>query len=288
MIRLRTNIGLIGVVAVAVVGCTTLDNAFVFQPNRVLDTQPIPPDLRAEDIGLRLPSGIPIHARWFPAKMCPDVILYCHGNAGNLFDRTRAVVQLRESLGESVLIFDYPGYGRSGGEPNEAGLYAAADAAYDWLVQKQGIDPHRIVLFGESLGGGVAVDLATRRPHRALVLVKTFTSVPELARQKVLWSPAKVFMASRFDNLAKIGNCPRPIFIAHGTTDHVIPFSEGERLFAATPNNMKQFLPMANADHNDPLGPEFYAALRDFLARVDGIPAASLGKPTSRPVETRN
>lgn len=264
-----------------VVGCSALDNAFVFQPNKVIDTQPVPSDTRAEDVVFRLPNGIPIHARWFPAKLNPDAILYCHGNAGNLYDRTRAILQLRESTGESVLVFDYPGYGKSGGEPNEAGLYAAADAAYDWLTQKQGVEPKRITLFGESLGGGVAVDLATRRPHRALVLVKTFTSIPELAHEKVIWFPAKSMMASRFDNLSKLPRCPRPVFIAHGTGDHVVPYSHGERLFAAA-HEPKQFLPLPNADHNDPLSPEFYAALRDFLTHVDNQRAASLGLPQAK------
>jgi fermentation-respiration switch protein FrsA (DUF1100 family) len=262
------------------VGCSALDNTFVFQPNKIVDTQPLPSDAQVEEVILRLPNGTPIHARWFPAKPGLDAILFCHGNAGNLFDRTRSVTQLRESTGESVLVFDYPGYGRSGGEPTEAGLYAAADAAYDWLTQKQGIDPRRVTLLGESLGGGVAVDLATRRPHRALVLIKPFTSVPELAHEKVVWFPAKSLMASRFDNINKIAACPRPVFIAHGTTDHVIPFNQSERLYAAA-REPKQLMPLPNIDHNDPLPPEFYAELRNFLVRVDTQRSASLGAPTA-------
>jgi fermentation-respiration switch protein FrsA (DUF1100 family) len=267
------------VAALAVfVGCSSLDDVFVFQPNKAIDTQPLPNDAKVEEVILRLPNGTPIHARWFPAQSSPDAIVFCHGNAGNLSDRTRTVMQVRESTGESVLVFDYPGYGRSGGVPDEPGLYAAADAAYDWLTQKQGIEPRRVTLMGESLGAGVAVDLATRRPHRALVLLKPFTSIPELAHEKVVWFPAKSLMASRFDNISKIARCTHPVLIVHGTTDHVIPLTHGERLFAAA-REPKQFLPLPNVDHNDPLPPEFYAELRNFLVRADTQRPASLGAP---------
>src|SRR5262249_11571951 len=144
-----------------------------------------------QDVELHTADGTAIHARWRPHPASRGALLYCHGNAGNLEKRGWAVRELGEALGESVLIFDYPGYGRSGGEPGEAGCYAAADAAYEWLVRDCGVRAEDILLYGESLGGGVAVDLASRRPHLALILVRTFTSVPDVAQGQFGWLPVR-------------------------------------------------------------------------------------------------
>jgi fermentation-respiration switch protein FrsA (DUF1100 family) len=177
-------------------------------------------------------------------------------------------------LGISVLIFDYPGYGRSDGTPTEAGCYAAADAAYHWLTQTMKVPPEQLLLYGGSLGGGVAVDLASRHPHRALILVKTFTSIPDVAQSVYPWLPARWLVHNRFDNLEKIGRCPRPLFVAHGTADRLIPFAHGQRLFEAAAEP-KRFLRMAEIDHNDGLSGDFFPALRVFL---DEITAAANAK----------
>ena len=116
----------------------------------------------------------------------------------------------------AVLIFDYPGYGRSGGRPSEAGCYAAADAAHDWLTAAGRVPAGRVIVLGRSLGAGVAVDLACRRPVRALVLYSPFTSFPDLAQEKCRWLPTRRLVQNRFDNLAKIGGVRGPVFIAHG------------------------------------------------------------------------
>ena len=137
-------------------------------------------------------------------------MLFCHGKGANLSHQQHNIEVLRQTLSESVLVFDYPGFGRSEGQPNEAGCYAAADAAYEWLAQR--VPAQRIVLFGESLGGGVATDLAVRQPHGALVLVKTFSSLPEVAQHRFPVVPALWMVRNRFDNLAKIGKCSSPIF----------------------------------------------------------------------------
>ena len=179
---------------------------------------------------------------------------------------------LRHQIGESVLIIDYPGYGKSSGSPSEAGCYAAADAAYDWLTKTQGIAGEKIVLYGASLGGGVAVDLASRKPHRALVLIKTFTSAPDVGQHTLPWFPVRWLMRNRFDSLSKITLCKQPIFIAHGDADRIVPFSLGERLFQAA-KSKKMFYRLPGADHNDPLPLECYLALKDFLAQAAPLPA---------------
>ncbi len=240
------------------------ENRLVYFPTSAQEDwpkEPLSPEIK--DIHLTSADGIPIHAWWWPVADSTGAILYCHGNAGNLSSRGPTLEKIRALLGESVLIFDYPGYGKSGGKPNEQGCYQAADAAYDWLVG-QHIDPEKIVIYGGSLGGGVAVDLASRKKHRALVLAKTFTSLPDVAQHLHPWLPVRWLMRNRFDNLGKIGRCTSPVFIVHGTADSLVPFEHGQRLFAAA-NEPKHFMPVDRGDHNDPLPEEVFQKLQTFL-----------------------
>lgn len=223
------------------------------------------PDSRMQDVEFQSADGNRIHAWWYPRDGATGAVLYCHGNAGNLSHRGTALQEWQREIGESVLIFDYPGYGKSSGSPSEAGCYAAGDAAYDWLVEKQHIPPERLILFGKSLGGGIAIELASRRPHRALVLAKAFTSAPDIGQSIYPFLPVRLLMRNRFDNVAKIGLCPRPVFIAHGTTDELIPPAHGQRLFAAA-REPKCYLSMPGVGHNDAFSPEFWPRLRQFLA----------------------
>jgi fermentation-respiration switch protein FrsA (DUF1100 family) len=179
------------------------------------------------------------------------------------------VAALLERVGESVLVFDYPGFGQSEGRTSEAGCYAAADAAYDWLISTAGIPSNRIIVFGISLGGGVAVDLAARRPAKALVLVKTFTSLPEAAAHILPLVPVRRLMVNQFDSLSKIPRCTQPLFIVSGTRDHLVPYQHGPILFEAA-NEPKQFYALDGSRHNQALPPDFYVTLSRFLAGTGG------------------
>jgi uncharacterized protein len=245
-----------------------LETALLFHPVRANEQWLTPPANVSEDVWLKTADGTRIHALWFAFPGSSGALLFCHGNAGNLSHRNGIVLALAKALGESVLIFDYPGYGRSEGKPSETGCYAAANAAYDWLMQMEQLPPGRILLFGESLGGGVATDVAARRQHRALILVKTFTSIPDVARGHTLTWASSVLVHSKFDNLEKIGNCKAPVFIAHGDRDSLVPFSESQKLFAAA-QGTKRFFVMKGSDHNDPWPADFFRALADFL---NGLP----------------
>jgi uncharacterized protein len=245
-----------------------LENRLVYHPTAASEDWQPAPFAPVEDVALHLPDGTTLHAWWCPHKGATQTLLYCPGNGGNLSHRGYAILAMHKLLGVSVLIFDYPGYGRSGGRPSEQGCYQAADAAYAWLTQTRQVPADRLLIFGSSLGGGVAVDLASRRPHRALILDKTFTSVPDAAQRLYPWVPVHWLMRNRFDSLAKIGTCRQPLFVAHGTTDDLIPFDLGQRLFAAA-NEPKRFLALEMCGHNDPLPRAFYDALRQFLADGD-------------------
>ncbi len=248
------------------------ENSLVYHATRAsVDWQP-PPSSEVRDVELTTTDGTRIHGWWYPKEGADGAVLYLHGNAGNLSHRGGSMAEIRTVLDTSVLLIDYPGYGKSGGSPSEAGCYAAADAAYDWLTKEQKVPPGRVILFGASLGGGVAVDLASRRDHRALVLVKTFTSMPDVAQRLYPWLPVRWLMRNRYESLAKLGQCRRPVFVAHGTTDLLIPFGHGERLYAAA-NEPKHFFPMPGVDHNDSLPAAFFPELRAFLAKAEA-PAA--------------
>jgi fermentation-respiration switch protein FrsA (DUF1100 family) len=251
------------------VGCTPAENMVLYRPAAAIDEkEPLPAGF--EDVTLTTASGQKIHARWAPNPESKGAILFCHGNAGNVQMSGAAVSELWHSQKESVLIFDYPGYGKSKGETTEQGCYEAAEAAYDWLVKTKNIPAEKVILYGESLGGGPAVDLAFRRPHRALVLVRTFTSVPEVADYQMPLFPADLVMTNRFDNLSKMPRCKQPTFIAQADEDALIPFKHGQRLFNAA-GGPKELCVLRGRGHNDPLPPEFHSHLRQFLERQPDV-----------------
>jgi fermentation-respiration switch protein FrsA (DUF1100 family) len=249
-----------------------LERRFIFFPVPALEEWlPPPSDLHIENVELTSSSGTRIHAWWMTPpgwKASQGALLYCHGNAGNLSHRGEGLRRWRDLMGLAVLIFDYPGYGYSSGVPTEAGCYAAADAGYDWLVRVTRVPGERLLLYGGSLGGAVAADVAVRRPHRGLVLVSSFTSVADMAKLRFPWLPARWLLRHRFDTLSKISTCRRPVFIAHGTADTIVPYAQGDRLFAAA-NEPKQFFPMPGYDHNHTPSPDFYRSLTEFFARAE-------------------
>lgn len=249
---------------VAVSGCVSLEDSLLFHPAKTSPAEYQAPPPPLQDLELHATDGTKIGARWCPHSQGQGAILYCPGNGGNLEGRTTFVRELGQRLGESVLIFDYPGYGRSEGVPSEAGCYAAADAAYLWLVESQNIAPERIILYGESLGGAMAVELASRRPHRALVLVRTFASLSGVAQAHFSLA-AGLLATKRFDNESRLAQCQRPVLIAQADHDRVIPFEQGERLRSACAARRIEFDRLCDLDHNDPLPERFYTYLRRFL-----------------------
>jgi fermentation-respiration switch protein FrsA (DUF1100 family) len=229
-----------------------------------------PTGLTTEDVTLTCADGTPVHAWWAaPPGWSPSqgAVLFCHGNAGNLSWRGQSMRLWVEELQTGVLLIDYPGFGRSGGEPSEAGCYAAGDAAYAWLTDERQVAPQRILLYGGSLGGAVVIDIAARRPYRALVLLCTFTSFPDMAQERFPWLPGRWLVRNQFDSLRKIASCPGPVFIAHGTEDQLVPYAQGERLFAAA-QEPKRFLPLPGFRHHDAPPRSFFPALRAFLHEV--------------------
>lgn len=262
----RLAVVAVGSYLVVLVLFKSLENSLVYHPTTAAEAWLPPPSGRVEDVWLTTPGGDNIHGWWLPTDdpTPAGAILLCHGNGGNLSHRGRMMADLTAATGLPVLAFDYPGYGKSDGKPNETGCYDAGLAALKWLFDK-GIPTANVVILGESLGGGVATELAARMPPRALVLVKTFTSLPAAAKWHYPWLPTHTLMSNRFDSLAKLPKLTCPVFVAHGTADRVVPFAHAEQLFA-TANEPKRFLRLDEQDHNAWLTADYHAALADFLA----------------------
>ncbi len=245
------------------------EETFIFIPSKYPAGYWQPVELDFEDAWFEAADGVRLHGWYVEHRQPTAIILFSHGNAGNVTHRAEILRALRQSTGASVLVYDYRGYGRSEGRPNEPGVYADARAARAWLAARAGIDPKEIVLMGESLGAAVAVELAAADGCRAVILENAFTSVPDMAAVIYPFIPARLLMRNRFDSLAKIGSYQGPLFQSHGTADSIVPFAQGERLFAAAKQAQpKQFLPMQGLDHNDPHPTSYYEALRDFLKRI--------------------
>lgn len=241
-----------------------LENRFIYPGDTAAQSWLPPPTADTEDVWLTSADGTKIYAWFLPKPGETDVFVIAHGNGGNLSHRGRMAAQLRELVGPAVLLFDYPGYGKCGGSPSEAGCYAAGDAAIEWLVKERKIPKGRIIPFGESLGGGVATELAIRHEPKALILTKTFTSLPAAAKVLFPVLPTHTLMSNRYDNLAKLPQVRTPVFIAHGTADKLIPFRHAEELFAAA-NEPKALHRLEGHDHNAFFTADFYTALKQFL-----------------------
>ena len=243
-----------------------MEKSLVFAPSRYPEGDWQPAGLDFEDAWFTASDGTRLHG-WYVAHAQPRaVVLFCHGNAGNVALWGGELRILHDRMGVTAMGFDYRGYGRSEGTPSEAGVLADARAARTWLARRAGVAENQVVLMGRSLGGAVAVDLAADGA-RGLVLESTFTTMPEVGHAVLPWLPVRTVMRTQFNSLAKIGDYHGPLLQSHGTADRLIPYAMGRQLFAAA-NEPKQFVAIPGGDHNDPQTDFYYAALDDFLARL--------------------
>jgi fermentation-respiration switch protein FrsA (DUF1100 family) len=209
---------------------------------------------------------------WVPGRG-QRAVVWCHGNAGNLSHRLPHARLLLDRFGLDLLLVDYRGYGRSQGQPGETGLYRDGLAMYAAALAR-GYRPDQLVLFGQSLGAAVALDVARRQPAGALILETPFLSLPMLAHALYPWVPP-LLVRSRFDNASKIRQVLAPKLIVHGDRDEVVPLAHGQCLFELAPEP-KRFVLIAGAGHNDLVtvgGERYLQAWHAFLK--DTVPCSS-------------
>jgi hypothetical protein len=244
-------IGVAAGLLLTVAAIRLFENSFIYFPPRFPEGFP-PPELyplHVEDVWLTTLDEVSVNAWYLPNPHSDKAFLWFHGNAENIGQGLEHLM-FYSRLAVNVLAVDYRGYGKSEGSPDEAGVYRDADAAYDYLIQERHIQPKNIVLFGHSLGGAVAIDLASRRQCGGLIVQSSFNSAKDMARCTFRIPLFEYIPKSQFNSLAKIRQVRAPILIAHGTRDEVVPFSMGQRLFRAAPEP-KFFFPVEGAGHNN-------------------------------------
>jgi uncharacterized protein len=237
-----------GVIAAIYVGFVALlyvtQRSLIYLPDR----QMIGEFTAFERVSVRSADGIDLVSLFVPPQGTRPVVVLFHGNAGHVGDRTDKARSLT-SRGYGVMLVGYRGYGGNLGSPTEDGLYADARAALDWLAGR-GLAEGRLVFYGESLGSGVAVQMARERKAAALVLEAPFTSLGDGAASHYPYVPARLLVKDKFENIAKIGQINAPLLIVHGERDDVLPVRMGRALLAkAAEPKRGVFLP--DAGHND-------------------------------------
>ncbi len=262
-------------------GALLFEERLIYFPSREIGATPDALGLEHEDVFLDAGEGVRIHG-WFLRAGGPgphgnvrnlsQTVLVCHGNAGNIGDRLDRATFFHRILGVDVFLFDYRGFGRSDGRPSEEGTYLDAVAAFRYLTETRGIASERVVLFGESLGAAVAIELALRESAAALVLEAPFTSIAGMARVAYPFlTPFLSLVRTRYDNLRKIPDVSLPLLVFHGRRDPVVPFEQGEALFRAA-RGPKTFVPLENAGHADGYvveGNVYWDAWKALLTSLD-------------------
>lgn len=243
-----------------------IENFFVFFPARDHDFSPETMHMDYEDMIFETGDGKKLNGWFFPGKTESPVLIFFHGNAGNISHRLDNVLGLLEQeLG--VFIFDYRGYGKSSGSPSEKGIYTDGLAAYDYLLEEKKVPPEKIILFGRSLGAAVAAQVALKRKARVLIMESAFTSIKDMARTMPLFALLSPFLPANYNNLKKVAQLRIPLLVIHGRRDDLVPFSMGQRLYdAARPP--KFFYPLEGAGHNDTFvvgGPAYFQTLSRFI-----------------------
>lgn len=206
----------------------------LYFPSRTVTRTPADAGLVSRELTVESEDGECLSAWWVPGR--PPLLghlLFCHGNGGNIGDRVHTAALL-SAAGFDVMLFDYRGYGNSTGRPDEPGTYGDARAARAALLAQPEIDPARIFLLGESLGGAIALHLAIEAPPRALILQSTFTSIRDIARYHYPLIPS-LLVPDAYPSLRRVGGLRAPLLLLHGDHDDTVPLAHARALFNAAP-----------------------------------------------------
>jgi hypothetical protein len=244
-----------------------LENQLIFHPHKAIHQTPRDLGLNFEDVYFTARDGVRLNGWFIPYPTAQTTLLWFHGNAGNISHRAQNIKLLHDKVKINIFIFDYRGYGRSEGEISEQGTYIDGAAAIDFLRRQYNVQPKQLVLFGRSLGAAVAAEMATRVESLALILESPFVSVPEMARAVFALIPLGPFLSTQYNNLEKVRRIKSPLLVLHGDRDEVVPYSQGQKVFAAAPYP-KKFYTITGAGHNDTYivgGDTYFAALSETI-----------------------
>ncbi len=275
--RIVAGLVMASALAASLTGCAYLDvkqRELIFRPNKEYSSTPADQGIAYEDVWLKIEgaggSAERVHGWWMPAaERNAPALLYLHGARWSIGNNLFRIARLREA-GFSVLAIDYRGFGKSDGElPSEAQTYEDANAAWTWLEAKMP-DVRRRFIFGHSLGGAVAIDLAARHPEAAgLIVESSFTSIPDMASLNYWYVPSLV-LTQRYASLEKIAAVKLPVLFMHGKADSVVPYTMSEQLHAAA-TSPKRLLLVPEAGHSNlswRFSDQYIRTLRAFVAEV--------------------
>ncbi len=240
-----------------------LEKKSLYFPVRTIEATPKDIGLDYEDVIVTTKDRIQLWSWFIPVKTPRATLIFCHGNGGNISHRLEKI-KIFNNLNLDILIFDYRGYGMSKGSPSENGLYLDAEAMYDYLVKERKISPDKIVGYGESLGGSVIIDLASRHELGGMIIEGSFPSLRDMAKKYFPFIPAAIYK-SKFDSLQKIKTINYPKLLFHSKSDEIVPFELGKKLFehAAEP---KDFVKLQGG-HND----AFLTSQDVYVLKIDSF-----------------
>ena len=229
-------------------GCKPVVNELAFHPDNanVIPTNKLPDDI--QEITISTEDQVNITSLYLPSTKSKKLLIYFHGNAGNIYHRMSSLRQIQQ-FGINVIGVSYRGYGKSEGEPSEAGVYVDGQAAFQYAVEHLGFSSENIILFGRSIGTAVAVQLAQHKKLAGMILVSPLTSGKDIAAASAL-APLSSLAGNAFDNLSKVEHITSPLLVIHGTADRIVPFSMGKLIYERA-TVKKQFVAIEGADHNN-------------------------------------
>ena len=255
--------------ALLYLGLRRFERSMVFFPSREMSAHPGTVGLAYEPLTLTASDGVRLRAWWIPGPTSDAPVMLClHGNGGNLSHRTDKM-RLFHDAGAAQLWLDWRGYGESGGSPDEPGLYRDALAGWAWLGAAKAVPADRLVLYGESLGGAPAIELATRVPAAGLIVDSSFTSAADMARLILPRFPVRLLSVS-LDNLSRLPRVTVPTLFLHSPQDDIIPYAMALRNLGACGAAKKRLVDLKGS-HNEGFldtGPAYPQAIRDFLGSL--------------------
>ncbi|MFL5243872.1 MAG: alpha/beta hydrolase, partial [Gemmataceae bacterium] len=240
------------------------DELLLFYPSKYPEGNWQPPNLAFEDAWFNAEDGTRLHGWYCLCENARAVLLYAHGNGGNLAQLSQLLTYFQNQLRVAALAFDYRGYGRSEGDPSAQGILQDARAARAFLAERARVKPSEIVLMGRSLGGAVVAQLAGDVRPRGLILESTFSSLRDEAAYhypRLAW----LVPENKLNSVAQLERYDGPLLVSHGDADRTIPYQLGLKLFEAA-KGPKHFVRIPGGDHNDPQSAEYFQQLDEFIA----------------------